>query len=157
MLIGRKCFLIAVFFLGFSVNASELDIPQENVFVPQLLASSSHLKFSGQQFIVSLDEIEFTVKSYDVRGLPNSLTPEIIEKFLNNGYFSVGKSGEDYTLTANFRLLGGMPPKSEKTLLEKATEGYGVGALIGMAAGGAIGAAVAVYGHTTAKEPASKK
>lgn len=141
MSICRKTFLVASSFLAFSVSASELDIPQENLFVPQRLAASSCLKFSDQQFSIVLDGKEHAIKPYDVRGLPSSLTTETIEGFLNHGYFSIGQSDDDYTLTANVRLLGGVRI-GEAVGGEK---GGQVGRVVGGIAGGATGGAIGFY------------
>lgn len=105
----------AVSFCVSGLSCQGMEIDRDNLFVPQRLATTSCLRFSAQQFNIVLDGENHAIKSYNVRGLPSSLTQETIEGFLNaKGYFSVGKAGEDYMLTANLRLHGGSQSQKQK-------------------------------------------
>lgn len=134
-----------------TLNASELDIPTENVFVPQKLASKSCLKFSDQQFSIDLDGKEHAIKAYNVKGFPESLSlsNDVIKKFLEFGYFSIGQSEDNYTLTANVRLLGGVRI-GEAIGGEK---GGQIGKVVGGIAGGATGGAIGFYVGTAIGGP----
>lgn len=61
------CFLF-VFNYSWS-SASELDIPQENIFVSKQLASKGSLRFYDQRFDMELDGKKYTIESYNVKGM----------------------------------------------------------------------------------------
>ncbi len=84
-------------------------IPENSLFVPQRVARKAFVIFEEGKFFASVEEKTHQIQSYDVAGLPNSLTEEQLKAFLGHGYLSLKKLGDDYGLDANIRLSGGGP------------------------------------------------
>ena len=89
-------------------GSEKVDIPNNNLFCPNKIAQSAQAVFEKGQFTVSVNQRLVTIKNENVRGLPHNLNNAIqLKSYLTAGYFTLGKLGEEYTLTAKLRLLGG--------------------------------------------------
>jgi hypothetical protein len=89
------------------IAGGSIQIPENNVFCPQSVATEATLFFEEGDFRVLVAGTFYKINRYDVRGFPTVLKVEQLSEFLQNGYLSIEKIGTDYALTAHLRLLGG--------------------------------------------------
>jgi hypothetical protein len=117
-----------------------MEIDRGNLFVPHGLAKHSTLTYdySQQEFIATLDGQDRKIHGYDVSGVPSNLSREQMESFFNVGYFSLSQLGEDYSLKASIKLLGGTYGA------KKAGASDGVADFVGGAAAAAVAGGLGV-------------
>jgi len=101
----------SVVIFGVSGACQGMEVDRGNLLVPHDFTKDLALTYNydQQEFTAVLDGQDRTIHKYDVLGVPSNLSREKMEEFLSIGYFSLSKAGEDYTLKATFKLLGGMP------------------------------------------------
>ncbi len=81
-------------------------IPEESVLV-QGKGIKPLVKFEEGNFSVLFDGKTQSVKPHDISGFPSTITADQLMKFLNYGYISLKKIGEDYEIGGIIRALGG--------------------------------------------------
>lgn len=100
-------------------------VPEKNLFCPKKIAQTAGLVFNKGIFTLRVEKGEYTIRDYNVKGLPHNLTNEQLIFFLSIGYFSIGLAGDEYTVDAKIRLLGGGKKQNARMeFLQAKTEIY---------------------------------
>lgn len=90
-------------------TSSIFKVPRESVFIPNKIGAAEVL-FEDGKFQVYKEYKLSTVNKYDIKGIPSDINQEQLEHFLNNGfYLSLNKIGDDFSIEAKGRVLGGGP------------------------------------------------
>ncbi len=101
----RKTTLTLVF--AAPVFADPFVIPEADLSVPRHLSQKSIVKFEEGKFSASVDGKAHKIESYDVSGLPSSLTEDQLKRFLEHGYLSLKRVGDSFGIDARVKGLGG--------------------------------------------------
>jgi hypothetical protein len=83
--------------------------------IPQNAVQRVVLTFEDGKFSAAVDGKIHQIHPDDISGLPQELTRDKLEGFLNHGYLSLTQIGDDYGIRAHLRLLGGMENQLETT------------------------------------------
>lgn len=89
--------------------AMEIEVPQENLFVPRSLGQVSVFK-TEEGFAIEKDGERTSVTPYRVESTLRKMDNQQLTKFLTAGYLSVQKSSDgEYGLESRTRVKGGGP------------------------------------------------
>lgn len=96
--------MLAIFLA--SCFASTFEVPSKNLYVPSDMQGRVRLvRNQDHQFTAIADDQEFSLKGYNVRGLPEGVTNEELKHA--DVYFRLDQVNENGVLIANHRLRGG--------------------------------------------------
>jgi len=122
--------------ISLSCWAGSFEIPEESLFIKKTVGKLAAVSFESGDFFAKIDGIRHQINRHDVSGFSKDLTEQKLRIFLNHGYLSLEKIGDNFRVDGKLRLLGGTPPEPEKKGDGK-TGGSGV---VGHIAGGGCAA-----------------
>ncbi len=143
-----------------SFCAHSFVVPEENIFITNGVNKRAVVRFEEGKFSTSADGKTYQVQSYDVSGLPSTLTEDQLKGFLGYGYLSLKQVGDEYKIEGIIRALGGGGDEEENCLRSffvGMMGGAGVGAVtgtwifpgVGTAPGAVIGGVVSAFTETS--------
>ncbi len=135
MLIGNK---------RFNDPVSEIVIEDKNLFVPISLGKVT-VQYKDGEFYVKHDGIQTKVANYHLTKELRGISPQCLQGFLEVGYLSLKKIGDEFAIQGSLRLLGGGPISGAVGYWLTKTLCYGTAVAAAttavVATGGAAGAA----------------
>jgi hypothetical protein len=100
-------------FLSLANLAGSFEIPEDNLFVRQIVGKNVVVCFENGEFFAEVNGISNRINHHDISGIPRDLTEEGLRIFLSQGYLSLKKIGNDFGIEGKIRLLGGTPPEEK--------------------------------------------
>lgn len=137
--------IISLFSLNSASQAGQVEISQDNLFVPHGIARKAQVIYDAdsREFTALVEGSQKTISRHNISGIPANISENQMETFANGGgiYFSLGQIGDDLSLSACGRLRGGVKLAKAAGASDETAGlvGAGVGGAAGTIAGAIIG------------------